>query len=1292
MPQRPRATAKKATARRATAKKASAKKTTAKKATGPLAFVQDPGQLVAQFPGLGVAPTGAPQPTHVVRILRPDDLVVLVVRCFGLDVSKVEGKVVLAPTSPNPYLLVGYPFQHIGEQAFSTADGENPFVPVHALVAEPSRLAYSVPAGTVIEYSVQGILDALTRLPLRVVPLATPRPFDRYQLGGLQPVHILPGGLALARSDAGIVLTQLAGRAARAPVRPAVHTLIADATAIRAARSIVAQQGALDLTGLTGGPALAGTRRPTTAAAGITRTGLGEVVARPIGPIRPTRQKPRAPHDDETSIEAPWRLIISPSGQGAFTHAVMPAAADTDPRRVELWHSRLGVRQVAADGTVSVDETSTAQRVVRGVWARDKDGTEPTTQDQLPFRMSMSGLDRVMVVRQSADPTITTPTPVDVTRLYLSSQGAWLDLHGKWDVDPYTERSLPTLESWDHIAPMGRDQYVKLVYPGYLFPFGHRCSLVKLTERRIDAGGTPIAALYQRYFLIVREPVRSYDDRTMPFSQVRLRPLVTPDIRDPSTQGTPNAVQQDQLFWPTIGSSKFAFTLDCLDRDGRRVLMTAPLLFVGSEMGASQATRNLVRNTYITPEPGEPAPRAIPASAQSVAVAPSEKPGDTAFETDALRFTGDPGLPGDLHSTPHLTGATVVVPAMKHLAPQAPAVDVHLAQPYLDHGFAADNATAQVFLELDTMTPMSFGQSAGGSTDRSGGFLQPDIPVRGLSRALGTVGQVGSLVDPPAGKHPFEPLDFLDGVLPKLFGLFSLVDILRGVGLDKAPAFVTEQLGEIAGLLADLQSLQDVLANGLGQLGQDAANAATTPLRQAAATARTALQDVRDDFVPPFTALTDAVSAFAGSGDVDAFNAAAQPALNSLAGVVTTLTGQLTALSLPPVLKAQLERLVTALAPLAVLAGQAAKILEQIAKIVDFVKGLDPENVSLKASFTWQPALQNFPADRGADDALFYVPEDGLLLSIEARASGKDGVGVDVLAELRNFGLNLFMDATLIKIAIDRLSFRSTDGRKPEVDVVMNGMAWQGVMSFIETLEELIPSDGFADPPYVDVDASGVKAGFDLALPNVAVGVFSLENISLGADVSVPFLGDAVTVGFHFCTREKPFRLTVLCVGGGGFVGLRISPKGIVLLEMSLEACAQLAIDLGVASGSVSIAVGIYLKLEDTDGSLTGYFRVRGEVDVLGLISASITLELSLTYEFASGKLVGKASIEVEVEVLFFSFSVSVSCERRLAGSNGDPTFAQQLGIAADGTVPDPGAPDGGVPAWTDYCAAFAGV
>jgi hypothetical protein len=85
---------------------------------------------------------------------------------------------------------------------------------------------------------------------------------------------------------------------------------------------------------------------------------------------------------------------------------------------------------------------------------------------------------------------------------------------------------------------------------------------------------------------------------------------------------------------------------------------------------------------------------------------------------------------------------------------------------------------------------------------------------------------------------------------------------------------------------------------------------------------------------------------------------------------------------------------------------------------------------------------------------------------------------------------------------------------------------------------------------------------------------------------------------------------------------------------------------------------------------------------VLGLISASITLELALKYDFDTGKLIGRASLVVEVEVLFFSASVEISVERRLAGSKGDPTMRQIMPPDEDGTNAD----------WALYCAAFAPI
>jgi hypothetical protein len=230
----------------------------------------------------------------------------------------------------------------------------------------------------------------------------------------------------------------------------------------------------------------------------------------------------------------------------------------------------------------------------------------------------------------------------------------------------------------------------------------------------------------------------------------------------------------------------------------------------------------------------------------------------------------------------------------------------------------------------------------------------------------------------------------------------------------------------------------------------------------------------------------------------------------------------------------------------------------------------------------------------------------------------------------------------------------------------------------------MIPIDGFSDPPDLDVDSTGIRASFSVALPNVAVGVLSLENIVLSAGLRIPFLGNPLSFSFGFSSRENPFYLTVSLLGGGGFFGLELTPKGVKLLEAALEAGARISVDFGVASGSISAMIGVYFRIEklsDTENRLllTGYFRLRGEVDVLGLISVSITLSLELTYQAEPvNKLYGRATLEIEIDLTFFSQTVTVTCERRFAGSNGDPTFFDVM------------APEGDYRPWDDYLAAFA--
>ena len=164
-------------------------------------------------------------------------------------------------------------------------------------------------------------------------------------------------------------------------------------------------------------------------------------------------------------------------------------------------------------------------------------------------------------------------------------------------------------------------------------------------------------------------------------------------------------------------------------------------------------------------------------------------------------------------------------------------------------------------------------------------------------------------------------------------------------------------------------------------------------------------------------------------------------------------------------------------------------------------------------------------------------------------------------------------------------------GKKPEVDVVFTAFLFKGPLSFVQTLRELIPFDGFSDPPDVQVTPEGITAGFSVGLPNIAIGVFSLENLSLAAGFNVPFVGPPLSTWFKFCTRENPSRLTVSLFGGGFYFGLTADAGGLTVLEGAIEFGAAASVDFGVASGSVSVMAGLYFKIEGSDYTLAGYFR-----------------------------------------------------------------------------------------------------
>ena len=351
------------------------------------------------------------------------------------------------------------------------------------------------------------------------------------------------------------------------------------------------------------------------------------------------------------------------------------------------------------------------------------------------------------------------------------------------------------------------------------------------------------------------------------------------------------------------------------------------------------------------------------------------------------------------------------------------------------------------------------------------------------------------------------------------------------------------------------------------------------------------------------------------------------------------------------------------------LVGVAQRIKDQldnvdaaVTALQSFANGLKlPEVVS--ARLDWSTNVDPWP--KPGNDAIFSPRGDKKLsLAVELQAPvapGKQPTAL-VSCSLSPFDLRLIAPVMFLTLRFKTIEFSTTPGKKPDVNVEFedaDGIQFDGPLTFVNTLKDVIPFDGFSDPPYLDVSAEGVKAGFDLAVPDLAVGVFALTNIALGANFRVPFIDESIETSFNFSTRENPFRLQVALFAGGGFFGITITPERVRVLEAAFEFGAAISVNLGVASGGVSVMAGIYFRIETSGGGdsaqLTGYFRMRGEVDVLGLVSACIELYLDLTYETSSGKAVGHATLTIEISIAFFSTSVSISCEKKFAGGTRTP-------------------------------------
>jgi hypothetical protein len=237
------------------------------------------------------------------------------------------------------------------------------------------------------------------------------------------------------------------------------------------------------------------------------------------------------------------------------------------------------------------------------------------------------------------------PRSLKIQELRLSALGGTLR-HDTDFVPPTSAEHLVygdlydslTVERWQHWVVLGRDVFAEVVYKGFLFPIGHRASLVKQTERvflRATPDGSIRAYLEQRIFIRIGQPEKAFPalgqpnhGRQFPSRSVLLLTTVTPDLVDPSqddgkqtdqsstTPVTPTSAGRlladfpGLVFWPrTAPYSGAEVRFEAL-MEGSFVKL--PLVFVDNAAAQNADTLSALTDYYNGP--------AIPVPAASSAV------------------------------------------------------------------------------------------------------------------------------------------------------------------------------------------------------------------------------------------------------------------------------------------------------------------------------------------------------------------------------------------------------------------------------------------------------------------------------------------------------------------------------------------------------------------------------------------------------------------------------------------------------------------------------------------------
>jgi len=391
----------------------------------------------------------------------------------------------------------------------------------------------------------------------------------------------------------------------------------------------------------------------------------------------------------------------------------------------------------------------------------------------------------------------------------------------------------------------------------------------------------------------------------------------------------------------------------------------------------------------------------------------------------------------------------------------------------------------------------------------------------------------------------------------------------------------------------------------------------------------------------------------------------------------------------------------------AAVAGNApsSQALSTTTRLVD--EGLPTERVVTTMSMSWAAGEL---VGSGAAELLLDVDDAtfGLTLVSEVPTAGGQ-TAWSVLGTFDDFTVSLVPVEGLQFVAVEvtRLSFSAGSRSSSDIDVEIRDVRFGGALSLLAQLAEYLP---FGDGLSIDVSAAGIRAGLTVGIPAIGLGAFTLSGIAVNTGITLPFGDDATRFRFGMSSTDDPFGLTVLGLGGGGWLTQDLGLDGIEYFDVAAFLQAKVALDFGVASGSVSVQVGMQYAIGAASAgdpercTLTAFVRIQGRVDVLGIVTVGIEVYISLGIDLPlpiprdpddllAIVIHGEARCSVRIKLAFWSKRVSFTVKRSFQGSDL-PGSSYVVGVlsdrAGDRVTPVTFADGVSRANWATYCGAFA--